>query len=158
MSLTFKRLSLCQTPIKKKKKSARRTDTCKSAVRKCWIPPRWHRGVDPHSPCKEFEVRGRRGNETWRRRVFGQVSGEDAKPSGQRVTARAAVTSCWLGLDRWDNQQPEARTGSSALSASCVRGKLFTTSQTWTNFYPPLKVVPPLGIFFSSIVETTTSG
>ncbi|KAI4820888.1 hypothetical protein KUCAC02_028846 [Chaenocephalus aceratus] len=26
--------------------------------------------------------------------VMGQVSGEDAKPSGQQVTERAAVTSC----------------------------------------------------------------
>lgn len=42
--------------------------------------------------------------------VMGQVSGEDAKPSGQQVTERAAVTSCWLSRDRWDNQQAEART------------------------------------------------
>lgn len=43
--------------------------------------------------------------------VIGQVSGEDAKSSGQRATERgAAVTSCWLSQDRWDNQQPKART------------------------------------------------
>lgn len=40
------------------------------------------------------------------RRRWGQVSGEDAKSSGQRAAEeRAAVTSCWLGQDRWDNQR-----------------------------------------------------